>query len=158
MLTMLLGGLWHGAAWTFVVWGGLHGLFLVAHRRFGRPRPAHGEQGLPSWRDLPAIVGTFNLVCLAWIFFRASTFSQASSYLRGIVTLRGGSVDVDGLVLTALALAVVLGIDLAQRRSGVHTPVLNWPPALRGTVYGFLVVAMIVFSGGAPVPFIYFQF
>ena len=89
MLTMLLGGLWHGAAWTFVVWGGLHGLYLIVHRQV-----RHITKKDPSdsfeWRDLlPAFV-TFNLVNVAWIFFRAESFTQAFDYLGGLVTLRPG--------------------------------------------------------------------
>ena len=78
-LTMLLGGLWHGANWTFVIWGGLHGLLLIAHRLIRR-------EGTPvnlplSWRDAPKVFVFFNLVSLLWVFFRAPDLDLAVRYL-----------------------------------------------------------------------------
>ena len=68
MLTMLLGGLWHGAAWTFVIWGGIHGagLAIGRFRRGGLAREA-----TPAWACGVQRIITFQLVCFAWIFFRA---------------------------------------------------------------------------------------
>ena len=91
MLTMLLGGLWHGAAWTFIVWGGLHGTYLAFHRRF-RNRSARTETDMPRLKDLPMVLFTFTGVSLTWIFFRAATFTDAWAYLTGIVTFRPGEV------------------------------------------------------------------
>lgn len=75
MLTMLIGGLWHGANWTFVVWGGLHGVMLVANHLWRAMRPA----ALPGWGLFRACSrgATFALVCVAWVFFRAETFAGA---------------------------------------------------------------------------------
>ena len=166
MLTMVLGGLWHGAAWTFVVWGALHGLFLCIHRRWAsRPGHARDEQmrgGVVAravrWRHVPSIALNFQAVCFAWIFFRAASFDQAFRYIKGIVTVRGGAVPFDLTVLTLGLGAVVLGIDLAQRNFRDETVVISWRPAVRGLVYACLALGIVVFSGGTPVPFIYFQF
>jgi D-alanyl-lipoteichoic acid acyltransferase DltB (MBOAT superfamily) len=157
MITMLLGGLWHGAAWTFVVWGGLHGVYLAAHRVM-RSRSPGSATAMIGWRDVPAVAGTFALVSLTWIPFRASSFTEAFEYAGGLVSLRPGPMPVDALALLLPAIAVILTIDLAQRRSGRHTVVLTWPVAARGLAYGLGVVAMIVFSGQPAVPFLYFQF
>jgi D-alanyl-lipoteichoic acid acyltransferase DltB (MBOAT superfamily) len=161
MITMLLGGLWHGAAWTFVVWGGLHGAYLAAHRSLRHKSPKSAEDPFTAGDILPAI-GTFHLVTLSWIFFRADSFTQAWNYLLGIVTLRGGSPD---LVAAAemLALLVPLGlmslvIDLAQRQHRNQTAPLEWPVLSRGLAYGVMLVGLVVFTGGGAVPFIYFQF
>src|SRR5205807_3018157 len=79
MLTMLLGGLWHGANWTFVVWGGLHGAALAVGRARERARERRGEVGTPSGtRRVLSTVLTFHFVCFAWIFFRADSFAGAS--------------------------------------------------------------------------------
>ncbi len=156
MLTMLLGGLWHGAAWTFVVWGLLHGLFLVAHRPV-RDR-SRRDTGPLTRRDVLPILGTFHLVCFAWIFFRADSFGQAADVITGILSLRGGSIDVGDVVLVALAAGVLLALDLAQRVSGSHAVVLRLPATVRGVVYGGALVGLVLFSGGTPVPFLYFQF
>ncbi|HEU5083312.1 MAG TPA: MBOAT family protein [Acidimicrobiales bacterium] len=157
MLTMLLGGLWHGAAWTFVAWGAIHGLLLAVERPF-RQRPSADPDRPFAWRDLPAIIGTFHLVCLAWVFFRATSFANAWDVLAGIATFRGGPVDTGALALLALTGAAVIAMDLAQRRTGDHAVVLRLPAVPRGVVYGTAAVAVFVFSGGTPVPFLYFQF
>ena len=93
MLTMLLGGLWHGASWTFVVWGGIHGTGLVfEHWR----RDRRLALGLPEPPDTPARIWarrivTFNVVCLAWVFFRASSFSDAGAVLAAALHRAGAS-------------------------------------------------------------------
>jgi alginate O-acetyltransferase complex protein AlgI len=182
MLTMLLGGLWHGAAWTFVVWGGLHGLYLSVHRRLGGrrdPLPSLDEAVDPrtpeadyevraphtappprfGWRrDLLPALGTFHLVCLAWIFFRADSFHQAITYLGGILSLRGGPIRSDAALMLLVAAIIVATIDILQRNRGGETPMLSWRPVARGVVYAAFVIAIIIFSGGTSVPFIYFQF
>ena len=155
-VVMLLGGLWHGAAWTFVIWGGLHGLYLAAERRRGVR--ADQDPGVPRTRDLPAVLATFHLVCLAWVFFRAESFGQAGDVLVGLLTLRPGGVALTSAALVLAAGVVVLSVDFAQRRSGRHAPVLGWPALARGATYGVGTVALLVFSGGATAPFIYFQF
>jgi D-alanyl-lipoteichoic acid acyltransferase DltB (MBOAT superfamily) len=161
MITMLLGGLWHGAAWTFVVWGGLHGIYLAAHRSLRHKSPKAADDPFTVADILPALA-TFHLVALSWIFFRADSFSQAWDYLWGIVTLRGAVPD---LVAAGdmLALLLPLGlmsflIDLAQRQARSQTATLEWPTLGRGLAYGVMILGLIVFTGGGTVPFIYFQF
>ena len=117
LLTMLLGGLWHGAAWTFVAWGGLHGVALAAHKEWrrwlgggsgGGPRPDLRRR-LP---ELPAPVAagagwaaTFVWVCLAWIFFRAQSFADAAVLVRSFFGVPGAAslrLDPGWLVLVAV--------------------------------------------------------
>jgi alginate O-acetyltransferase complex protein AlgI len=157
MLTMLLGGLWHGAAWTFVAWGALHGAFLALHRRF-RSSTAGTELDMPRLRDVPAVIATFAAVTLTWAFFRAATFSEAWSYLSGIVSLRPGAVERTAVWIVIPAFVVAVVIDLAQRRARRHEAIMSWPRLVRGFAYGTAAIAFIVFSGSAPVPFLYFQF
>src|SRR4029077_12662873 len=90
MVTMLLGGLWHGANWTFVVWGGIHGTGLAVER-FLRRAFSREEQPNPGLWNAGAWVSrvvTFNLVCLTWVFFRASSVAEAWSFLRGVGTFQ----------------------------------------------------------------------
>jgi D-alanyl-lipoteichoic acid acyltransferase DltB (MBOAT superfamily) len=157
MLTMLLGGLWHGAAWTFVVWGGLHGLYLVAHRQV-RHITKKGPNDPFEWRDLlPAFI-TFNLVNVTWIFFRAESFSQAFDYLEGLVTLRSGTLIIREAAMLLFALALAIALDLIQRNMRSHTALQQLPALVRGFAYGSMILLVILWSGGEPVPFIYFQF
>ncbi len=158
MLTMLIGGLWHGAAWTFVVWGGLHGIYLAAHKMMGG-RAELDEAPRFRARDIVPAFVTFNLVCLTWIFFRAQDFTQAFEVLRGILTLRGGTYDLDGIATLLFASIATLTIDVVQRNGfDPDLAFMRWPRPARGALYGALGTAVLVFSGATSVPFIYFQF
>jgi D-alanyl-lipoteichoic acid acyltransferase DltB (MBOAT superfamily) len=162
MLTMVLGGLWHGAAWTFVAWGTLNGLYLCAHRWFterpGGAGDAHNGIGRFTWSDVLPAIGTFQLVVFAWIFFRSASFAEAFDVITGILTLQGGVTEWGSLFLVGALGIVTIAVDIAQRNTDTHTPMLDLPPALQGALYGAFVVAIVLFSGGATVPFIYFQF
>jgi D-alanyl-lipoteichoic acid acyltransferase DltB (MBOAT superfamily) len=149
--TMLLGGLWHGAAWTFVVWGALHGaMLMISHRR---DRPI--RTGI---RSIPSVVITFGLVTFAWIFFRAESVSAAFEFIKGIITLQGGTMDWSLLVLLMFVGPLMVVIDLAQRVRGDDAFLASLPSPLQGVTVGVSLLLLIVFSGGASAPFIYFQF
>jgi alginate O-acetyltransferase complex protein AlgI len=88
---MLLGGLWHGAGWTFVVWGGLHGLYLVVNHGFAalRERLGHDPDHSTSVGRMMARLITFIAVVIGWVFFRATNFEDAVSILRGMAGMNG---------------------------------------------------------------------
>src|SRR5207245_505954 len=92
LITMTLGGLWHGASWNFVLWGLLHGLLLIGHRlfqEFCEPRPRVAAL-LRTWAGTGLRVGVTCLsVCLCWVFFRAQTFPQAAAFLKRLVVPGG---------------------------------------------------------------------
>ena len=117
MVTMLLGGLWHGADWKFVIWGGLHGTYLVGERVVTRGGATGRRAGR---RPALAAVGrwllTFNLVCLAWVFFRADSTGAALEIIGRILTAAAGSATlITGLALATIAAA--LAVQLLPRRS-----------------------------------------
>jgi alginate O-acetyltransferase complex protein AlgI len=87
LITMFLGGLWHGASWTFVVWGSLHGILLVINHLWDDLRPTRGEPS--TLRRCGSIAATFLCVTLLWVFFRATTFSSAKNMLLGMTGLSG---------------------------------------------------------------------
>lgn len=165
MITMVLGGLWHGAAWTFVAWGFLHGLYLVAHRAWPWKSPRTDDDRFRLIDVVPTIL-TFQIVTFAWIFFRAGTFTEAFEVIGGIFSFRSGPIDVGAFALLAIVATISLVIDLIQRAE--EAPSLTdarswaawqrWPGAVQGVVYGVLVLGIVVFSGSPPVEFIYFQF
>jgi hypothetical protein len=171
MLTMLLGGLWHGAAWTFVLWGGLHGIGLAVHRLMLRgrkvglvPPPSNAREGL---RFAVNVLFTFHLVCLAWVFFRADGIGSAWEYLGGIVTgdwtlgtVTGlGDPVPKGLFLLAFYGLLTLLVDVPCWLGDHEVPFRpSWPVAVRGLAYAAILI-LISFVGVADeVPFIYFQF
>ena len=157
LLTMLLGGLWHGASWTFVAWGGLHGVFLAAHR-WSQTSPPEGASFAPRGRASMSVAGTFMAVHLAWIFFRAPSFETAFHYLAGIASLRGGLGEVGHLMHVFAACSVMLIIDLAMRSGRASFEVMRKRPIRLGFVYGSMTLAIIIFSGTVGRPFIYFRF
>jgi alginate O-acetyltransferase complex protein AlgI len=166
LLTMLLGGLWHGAAWTFVIWGALHGVFLALHKWYSslrRPGVAAGSGTLLG--KLAGGLLTFHLVCLAWIFFRAQSVDAAWDYLGALFSVQGplldrqnpGKVLEPGLVL-ALMSAAVIWLDWPVRRAGDHDVLQTRHWLMRGTAYSALAAAILLFGGEDEVAFIYFQF
>lgn len=86
VLTMLLGGLWHGASWNFVVWGGLHGAALALHKGLRSLLHRPKQYRSTGWRKVAAVLITFHFVCLCWIFFRNSTFDGSISMISQIFT------------------------------------------------------------------------
>jgi alginate O-acetyltransferase complex protein AlgI len=161
LLTMVVGGLWHGAAWTFVLWGTVHGLLLAGHRgrHRARGRGDPDRTGRPlTPADAPAVAGTFVLVAAAFVLFRAPDLTVAGHLFGGILRLRPGGAPVDAVATLLYAAVALFGIDLAQRLGADHTVMLRWPAALQGAFVASILVPVVVFSGGAPVPFIYFRF
>jgi alginate O-acetyltransferase complex protein AlgI len=158
LMTMLLGGLWHGAAWNFVVWGGLHGLYLVVHRLLGqRDDP---ERAL-RLADAPRILATFAVVTLAWVFFRAPTFDEAIRFVGGMfgAGLTTGWPVFQTLVVLGCAVLHVLERVLRERLPALQTALReqSWGPLLQGAALGVIVgLAITVSSAGGE--FIYFQF
>jgi alginate O-acetyltransferase complex protein AlgI len=153
ILTMLLGGLWHGAAWTFVVWGAIHGALLAIERALGLvPGRARG------FRRALGIVVTFWLVCVAWIFFRADGFGDALVVLRAFVTFHSpGSQSFPAFlfaVFGALAGAHAL-VRVAPGLVGSWRALPSWGFAL---VYGCAFAVALAAFPFEYRPFIYFQF
>ncbi len=159
LVTMLLGGLWHGAAWSFVLWGGLHGLWLALHRRWrsGGPRPPDPRIG---WRDVARIGLCFHAVCALWILFRAPTLGDALAVAEGIVA--GGWPAEWPWLSTALVLGCGF-LHVAER--AIRTRLDAFLSALDGVGPRFaegaalgVVAALTLLLGGAGSEVIYFQF
>jgi alginate O-acetyltransferase complex protein AlgI len=158
MLTMLIGGLWHGASWTFVVWGGLHGAYLIGERVVERALPA-GEWRRRASAQLAGAALTFILVCIAWVFFRAHTFDQAFALISGMFGAGGGPsvLDPSNYPLVLAAIAALLAIHWVMRDRSLEDVVDRTPAAARALALGVMIVAIIVLQGKDRA-FIYFQF
>jgi D-alanyl-lipoteichoic acid acyltransferase DltB (MBOAT superfamily) len=157
MIVMLLGGLWHGAGWTFLIWGGIHGAMLALERLSGRAVDNSDE--VPVARQVPRILLTFGLVCVAWVFFRAESLDAALEILGRIATLQGGSNALSAVPWLLVATVVLLTADLVRRRRELEGPRSIAVTSDRvGVLVGVAAVALVVTSGGSPVPFVYFQF
>jgi len=161
MTTMLLGGLWHGAGWNFVIWGGLHGLYLAVHRAWtggarNVPKPAVPATALGWARHFASVVLTFHLVCLAWVFFRARDLNAALAYLQALAhnfttTQLSAQVLVYG--------AIVFMLDFPAWYGDLEQPFTRrWPVAVRGIAYGLMVAMCFWIGADEATTFIYFQF
>ncbi|MEZ6014653.1 MAG: MBOAT family O-acyltransferase [Planctomycetota bacterium] len=162
MLTMLLGGLWHGAAWTFVAWGALHGLGLWVERWLRGPR-AKTSTGRPSGalglvRRVAAMAVTFVFVHITWVFFRAKDFGVARDVLSRLFTIpwseSAAGVDTS-LRFAVLLIPIVLlhAAMLCRDWFGLRTPA--W---LRGVGAGLMLAALFIVRRGEARDFVYFQF
>lgn len=155
--TMLLGGLWHGASWTFVVWGGLHGAYLVAER-FLRARFANWQ---PSRLALFALgLLTFALINLTWVFFRAKTFSQAWLILRGMFGANAKALPIlpaIDLIVVAVIMGGIVAAHWLMRARTLESMLARVPAPVLSVVWACLAFAIVIEQGRGNA-FIYFQF
>lgn len=166
MLTMLLGGLWHGANWTFVFWGFLHGIYLVGHRLLAAAFLRMKVSAKPMLANALAWTGwllTMILISFAWIFFRAPNFHDAwtiSSAMFGLVTTPTAEPVIRSYVLVGLAFSIFVTLIeplIVSRMEKMHIYwwTVAWP--IRGLCYFGCAMLLIVF-GGSSQKFIYFDF
>jgi alginate O-acetyltransferase complex protein AlgI len=160
LLTMLLGGLWHGASWNFVVWGGLHGLFLVIERPFLTAQ-RRGSARRPGPARLAHALATFAGVCVAWTIFRADgldrAFDMLGTMLLGLQPEQPAALPAADGVLTLATIATILGLHYALRDSDFREVVDRCPWWLRSTLLAAMLAAIAMMPGDDR-SFIYFQF
>lgn len=174
LLTMALGGLWHGAAWNFVLWGVYHGLLLIAHRQFSTWReqqvslkPYIESRGFKVF----SMLLTFHCVCIGWVFFRVSDIGAIFSMVRKMVLLSPIMTRAEAGNFMLLKPELPVSIPIAMLMVLVLlfcTPLIGWarasgliartPAPLKGLYITAVILAIITFLPDNSVPFIYFQF
>lgn len=164
-LTFLISGLWHGAGWTFIIWGGLHGLYYIpviySKKRFTSisTNKKTSKKEEYSLSDLPKVILTFLMVCLTYIFFRAASVADALGYLKIIFT----EIPLwpSGVPYKSLFFIVIVMVTEWFQRGKEHGLQFNEdskvPVYLRWTIYILLLLTILIFSGQQQ-EFIYFQF
>lgn len=158
-VVFVLSGLWHGANWTFVAWGALHGAATVATRG-ARSEATAGRKKTPWARATVAlrILATFHIVMFGWIFFRADSISVAFAII-GKIGEALGQLAFSRPPLLAFGLAVLLlAIEWFTRKEPHPLRMVRWPRPLRWAVYYAAVGAVLMIARLEEVPFIYFQF
>ena len=159
MLTMLLGGLWHGASWTFVLWGGLHGLYLAIERLWSKRRRSDGgvDRAASGLGTLGGMVITFHLVCLGWVLFRVEGgVGNAVLMLTKMMRYDGASFSptvIGNLPFVAIALLFLSGAWLFKAARGDWSP----RPQHQAILLGLMLAALALVPGQSNA-FIYFQF
>jgi len=154
-ITMLLGGLWHGASWKFVFWGALHGAGLAVERLL------HDKYGV--WKktlawQVVSVIFVFHFVCLGWIFFKADSFNSAVDYLNAFSNL-----STQPSLLTPFVLALlVIGLGMHFLPKGpldkMHNRFSQLPLYIQGVIMGVFLVILSAWGPEGVAPFIYFQF
>lgn len=165
MITMLLGGLWHGAAWRFVIWGAIHGLSLTIHKFIMEKFTSFKKEGahMSRGRRIIGIFITFNVVCFSWIFFRADSYAIAGDILSQIFTDFKGSIWLDFIIGYKNVMILFFWGYLVHFMSDklydnilkrfINAPIILYPISI-----AFVVWLVMQVRSGDVQPFIYFQF
>jgi D-alanyl-lipoteichoic acid acyltransferase DltB (MBOAT superfamily) len=174
-VVMLICGFWHGANYTFLVWGGLHGFYLIFSilTRSVRDHLARmiGLDRVPKLHSYLKILITFSLVCFAWIFFRADMISDAFNIISNLFSGWGRAFTVETLgkipiwgplkfesVVSLISIGILLSVHVMEERGNIIDRFSEKPVWIRWPVYYFLLLAILLFGNFGAKQFIYFQF
>ncbi len=174
-IVLLVCGFWHGANWTFVVWGGLHGIYLISSvlTRNAREKihKAIGLDRIPRLHRYFRVTVTFSLVCFAWIFFRANSISDAIYLVSNLFAGWGNVFTAKAaeniafwkplrfeLVVSLISIGILLFVELLERRGNIIDRFSEKPVWVRWPVYYSLIVSILLFGNFGSKQFIYFQF
>lgn len=172
-ITFMLSGLWHGANWTYIVWGGLNGFYLIVESLTSKSRIAVAESiGLIRFPLVHKATGgiiTFGLICLSWVFFRANSvndamyiianmFSNIRLSYQDVISTNLGSTKYD-VVVGTIALIILFGVEWMQRHQSIFALIAPRPTYQRLTIYFMLIMFIVMFGiFNVQQQFIYFQF
>ncbi|MDH6251914.1 alginate O-acetyltransferase complex protein AlgI [Chryseobacterium sp. H1D6B] len=161
-IIFLVSGFWHGANWTFIIWGGLNALYfmplLIANKNRQNLEVAAMGKLLPSFRDIFNILITFSLTCFAWIFFRAASVTQAVSYIKKIFSSTLFSIP-DPVPYKVLGLVVLMLVIEWINRSRAHgLEIDRFSPWIRRILYLIVIYIILRYANFGNNEFIYFQF
>jgi alginate O-acetyltransferase complex protein AlgI len=156
VITMLLGGLWHGIAWTFAIWGLLHGLGLAATHGFrswrGRPKP------IATWKRALLIFATYQFVCLTWLFFRANSLAGAQELLRRIASLTPGFDNLSAPVVAVMLLSAATLFISKAWYSRIMDGFAQSPSYVHAAALFLVALALQLLGGRGSAPFVYSRF
>lgn len=160
IITMLLGGLWHGAEWTFVVWGLLHGLALCINKMYRKLTHHNKNYSGTAAGNIISIFITYIFVCFCWIFFRAENMSQAIEIIKAIIQMKSG-INFPYIWLIATAVLIVAATIIAfyrDKRINSFYPLFNLKKLSGLVCFITFTGIVIIFAYTGANPFVYFQF
>jgi len=156
VITMVLGGLWHGVTWTFAIWGLLHGVALAATHGFrswrGRPKPVSG------WKRAALIFATYQFVCLTWLFFRSGSLATAWAMLQRIGSLTAGFDNLSAPLLGVMLLAAAALFVSKQWYSRIAEGFARSPSYVHAMALFLVALALELLGGKGNAPFVYSRF
>ncbi|MBN1480532.1 MBOAT family protein [candidate division KSB1 bacterium] len=157
MLTMLLGGLWHGASWNFIAWGGLHGAYLIGERMIRRHENLQ-NQPHSFWGRLVGVFITFHLTTIAWVFFRAQSFSQAFQILGAMFFNFNTPLEILHFARLSSVFLFLIVVYYALKYVGEFMPQQQWKPRFAMLFALAGAIELVILFWGRSNAFIYFQF
>lgn len=160
-IIFLVSGFWHGANWTFIVWGGLNALYFMPLLLMNKNRQnlevAAQGKWLPSAKECLQIIITFSVTCIAWIFFRAESVTQAYQYIKRICSTE--LFTIPHLPVKAMALiAIMLIVEWINRERFHGLEIKRFSPWIRRFFYIILIFIILRYANFGNNAFIYFQF
>lgn len=164
MITMLLGGLWHGASWNFVIWGGLHGLYLSVHKLILKGKKVADYYIFESLNSLFLFIFkvfiTYLLVLFAWLFFRVKTFHLAMCFIQNIIHWQKSELAIRFVTITSTFLIITILFDFLEYYTKRHSFILLIPNKYirYGILTAMLATIILFLFQTEPLPFVYFQF
>jgi D-alanyl-lipoteichoic acid acyltransferase DltB (MBOAT superfamily) len=164
-IIFVVSGFWHGANWTFIVWGALNALFIIPSiiLKTNRNNLEIVAQGslVPSFKELAQMIITFSLTVLAWIFFRSASVSQAFQIIGGIFSadlFKAPHTPPRPVILFILFVFILIEWVGREGRYGIEHIGLKWYPFLRWSFYSLIIVCIGMYMQAGGSNFIYFQF
>jgi len=164
MIVFVVSGFWHGANWTYVVWGALHGVLYLMYaiawpdsRKMAVETPG-GESLVPSFAVFAQMAVTFALTCIAWVFFRASSVAESFTILRKITVDVATTVPHLMYKQAAIWIVVLVAVEWVQRSHANPLHVERFPRPVRWGLYYAMAATIFLFAPTHYTPFIYFQF
>ena len=161
LITMLLGGLWHGANWTYVSWGGLLGVFLIVSYLTRKVRKkvtkALFVNKMKPYREGFRVAWTFGLVSFAWIFFRAESVTGALTYISGI-SLRMETKGMGHILFLSVLVLIFIAIEILMKGARFNLWLSRIPWPVRTAGYAFVICSIIIFGADSSNEFLYFSF
>ena len=159
MLTMMLGGLWHGAGWTFVNWGIFHGLLLIGYRIYENRGSKNKEKSTSISMHVLKVIIMFHFVCISWLLFRADSMTQVWDMLNRIILhfyFTEFSWYALGMILFFAGPLLILEYLIERSGNMLYLIKTNW--LVRGGIYSYFAIMIVVFTPLLNQEFIYFQF
>lgn len=162
-IVFVISGLWHGANWTFIVWGSLHALYVIAERFFGIATDKSSTENSTSnlYYKIPRQLFTFFLVCFAWIFFRANTVSDAFKLISSALHFGFHSINLPTPGILYYCFSGIIILEIVQslmKEKEFFSLLMSHPRWIRITAYHLLIISILAFGVLNNSSFIYFQF